>query len=383
MNHFSKITLGLATVALLSSCRTESPTEKTKIENLKPVAFSSAETKTLSTEKTGETRYNSNISSVEFEYLTVVEKNHTLSPLSFVDARNIDVIYPGSILRGDSFMNGNYDPLVVKTGYNDVMLSVSLRGKNLPVKASSKPILSEIRNTTNTLVAQNKSEIDYSFVPGYINYQSDKVNTEKSFNKSLNIHVNADVLKGLVSAKFNYDDSYKSSKSTNYVMVKLNQIFYSASIDPKHYSEWFADEVDAKDFGTHEPVYVSNVDYGRVAYLLIETTKSEEETKRMISGAVNFAFKAATIGAGFSYNRELKDLFSQSKIRVIIAGGPAKLAGQVDNYNSFIEFIKTPTVEDLVSSATPISYKVRRLRDNTEIEVKQRITEKVLEYKAN
>ncbi|MEJ8597601.1 thiol-activated cytolysin family protein [Riemerella anatipestifer] len=375
------LSLGLVLFSLLS-CREEGNVSTSKsINDLETVKFLDQSPKVLSSTKTGYTRYNPSTSSTEFEYLNVVEKTHTLSPLSFVDAKNTDVIYPGSILRGASFVQGSYDPLVPKVDFNDVKISISLRGKDLPVKEVCKPILSEVRNVTNTLLAKYKNEIDYSFVPAYVSYQADKVNTSSSFNKSFNLHANANVLGGVVSAKFNYQDSYNSSNSKNYVMVKLHQNFYSVSIDPKHYSEWFKGEVDAKEYGTHEPVYVSNVDYGRVAYLLIETSQSEEETKKMVSGAVNFAFGKVSGGVESSYNQSFRKLFSESKIRVLIAGGPAKLAGQVDTYDSFIEFIKTPDIDALISSAAPISYKIRRLKDNTEVEVKTILTEKELQYK--
>lgn len=203
----------------------------------------------------------------------------------------------------------------------------------------------------------------------------------ESFNKTLNIHANANVLGGLFSAKFNYNDSFTSSKSSKYVLVKLNQTFYNTSIDPKHYKDWFSREVDTKEFGTHEPVYVSSVDYGRAAYLLIETNMSDEEVKKMVSGSVDFSFKAIGGSVGASYERNMKRLFSESKIRVVIVGGPARLAGQVNSYESFLEFIRTPDIDALVSSAAPIAYKVRRLKDNTEVEVKSIIKEKALEYK--
>lgn len=382
---FIHLILAGAIISGVTSCREggEDLGSQGNINSLQAVSFSDQASKVISSEKTGYTRYNPANSTTEYEYLNVVEKTHTLSPLSFVDARNNDVIYPGSILIGESFMKGSYDPLVTKTPYKDVMVSVSLRGANFPVKASSKPILSEIRNTTNGLVAKYKSEIDYSFVPAYVSYQANSVNTTSSFNKSFNLHANANVLKGLVSAKFSYEDSFKSSSSQKYVMIKLQQVFYNASIDPKHFDDWFDGTVNTKDFGSYEPVYVSSVDYGRTAYLLIETNESEEETKKMISGGVNFAFNAVSGSVEASYNRTLKKMFQESKIRALIVGGPARLGGQISDYNSFIEFIKTPSIDDLVSSAAPVSYKIRRLKDNTEVEVKEVLSEKELQYKAN
>lgn len=374
--------VGAVAVSLLSCNRdnNEDNSAKTDISSLSKVEFADQAPKLVSSKKTGETRYNPANNTTEFEYLNEVETSHSIPELSLMD-RNNDVIYPGSILRGNTFMEGSHDPLVLSTPYNDVTLSMSLRGKNYPVQRLSKPILSSIRSATNILLSENKSEIDYSFVPANIDYFAHEVNTLESFNKTLNIHAKAKVLGGMISAKFNYKDSYSSSKSSKYVLVKLNEKFYNASIDPKHYTEWFNGNVPIKDFGSHEPVYVSSVDYGRVAYLLIETDMSAEEAKRMVEGAVKFSFTSFNASAGASYERTMKKLFSESKIRVVLVGGPAKLGGQVNSYESLLEFIRTPNIDALISSAAPISYKVRRLKDNTEVEVKSIITEKVLEYK--
>lgn len=371
--------IGAVSVCLLSCNRDDNSATGVDVSSLSKVEFVDQAPKLLTSKKTGETRYNPTTNSMDFEYLNEVEKTHTISPMSLLDNDN-DAIYPSSILRGSSFIQGKYDPLVLSTPYNNVMVSVSLRGRNYPVKSLSKPILSEIRETTNGLIANYKKEIDYSFVPANISYFAHEVNTSESFNKTLNIHAKAG-FKALVSAKFNYNDSFQSSKSSKYVLVKLNQKFYNVSIDPKHHTEWFNGTVATKEFGSHEPVYVSSVDYGRTAYLLIETNMSEEVTKKMVSGAINFSMKVFNANSGASYEREMKKLFSESKVTAVIVGGPVRLGGKVNSYESLLEFIKTPSVEDLIASAAPISYKVRRLKDNTEVEVKSTIIEKELEYK--
>lgn len=350
------------------------------LNSLKSVDFKAEEAQVISSTRTGNTRFNSATSTTEFEYINVVKRQLTLSPLSFIDAQNTEVIFPGSVLRGETFLEGSYDPLVLKTPFKDVMVSVSLRGKNLPVQATSQPKISEVRTVTNNLLAKYKSEIDHSFVPAYVNYQADKITSSSSFNRSFNLHTKAKVLAGLVSAKFNYQDNQSYSENKKYVMVKLYQNFYSVSIDPKHLSEWFDGPIDTKEFGSHEPLYVSNVNYGRAAYLLIETTDTTEDIHKMVSGAVNYTFKAVTGSAGANNERTLRKLFSDSKIRVLIVGGPAKLAGEIDSYEKFVEFIKTPTIEDLISSAAPISYTVRRLKNNTEVEVRSFITENEVVY---
>lgn len=352
------------------------------LNTLQPVTFAEKADKVISTKKTGAQELNPTTGNNEYVYLTTVEKQTTLSPLSIINEANLDVIYPGSILRGSSFMNAVYDPLVLKNAFKPVTLSMSLRG-DLSVSDNVLPTPSKIANAINGLVNKNKNLIDYTAIPTYYEYQSDEITTEDSFKKSLDAHLNVDVLGSLVKANFGYSQSSGSTNTKSYVMVKVRQRLYSMTIDPKYYGDWIDGDINGNDFGTHEPVYVSNVDYGRVAYLLIETTKNETYNSTMVKAAVNVALKVVNIGADVTYSEEFKNLFAQNKVKVVIVGGPNELGGKVTDYNSFVNFLKIPDNTSLVGSSAPISYKIRRLKDNTEVEVKDMYTTIKKELKAN
>lgn len=352
------------------------------LNNLQPVVFATKSDNIISSKKTGAQELNPTTGNNEYVYLTTVEKQTTLSPLSIINEANLDVIYPGSILRGSSFMNATYDPLVLKNAFKPVTLSMSLRG-DLSGSANALPIPSEVNNVINGLVSKNKNLIDYTAIPTYYEYQSDEITTEDSFKKSFDAHLNVNVLSGLVKANFGYTQSSSSSITSSYIMVKVRQRLYSMTIDPKYYADWIEGDISANDFGTHEPLYVSNVDYGRVAYLLIETSKNETESNKMVKAAVSVALKVVDAGVEVNYSEEFKKLFAQNKIKVMIEGGPLALGGKVTDYNSFVNFLQTPTPSDLVSSSVPISYKIRRLKNNTEVEVKDMYTTQLKELKAN
>ena len=369
----------------LTSCSNDDSKDKnsnSSLDKLQSVTFESKPDNVLSSKKTGAQELNPNTGNNEYVYLTTVEKQTTLSPLSIINEANLDVIYPGSILRGSSFMNATYDPLVLKSTFKPVTLSMSLRG-DLSVSANILPIYSEINNASNILVNKNKNLIDYNAIPTYYEYQSDEITTEESFKKALDAHLNVNVLGGLLKANFGYTQSSSSTNTKLYVMVKVRQRLYSMTIDPKYNTDWIDGDINTNNFGTHEPVYVSNVDYGRVAYILIETAKDETYNNLMVKAAVSVALKVGDVGVDVSYSEEFKKLFAQNKIKVMIVGGPIDLGGKVNDYNSFVKFIQAPTSSDLVSSSAPISYKIRRLKDNTEVEVKDMYTTQFKELKAN
>lgn len=368
---------------LFTSCSSDDKNNATggSLEDLQPVVFATKPDNVLSSKKTGLQELNPITGNNEYVYLTEVEKQTTLSPLSIINEANLDVIYPGSILRGASFMNATYDPLVLKNSFKPVTLSMSLRG-DLSVSANILPTYSEITNATNILVNKNKNLIDYNAIPTYYEYQSDEITTENSFKKALDAHLNVNVLGGLVKVNFGYTQNSGSTNTKSYVMVKVRQRLYSMTIDPKYYTDWIDGDINANNFGSHEPVYVSNVDYGRVAYLLIETTKDEAYNNMMVKASVGVALKVVDIAVDVTYSEEFKKLFAQNKVKVMIVGGPIDLGGKVTDYNSFVKFLQAPSSSDLVSSSAPISYKIRRLKDNTEVEVKDMYTEQFKELKA-
>ena len=351
-------------------------------DNLQPVNFANNQADiTLSTQKTGYTQTNPATANIDQQYLVTVQKSTVLTPLSIVSNTMFDIIYPGSILRGSSFLQAKYDPLVLKNPFNPIVLSLSLRG-GYPVSTPTHPVLSEVRLSLNSLLALNKDKIDYSFVPAVIDYKSEEITTEESFKKALDIHADVSIYGGMVKAKFGYNSSTSTTQSKHYVMVSLRQFLYNASIDPKHYSDWITGDINVADFGTHEPLYISSVDYGRIAYLLLETTQTAEEAKKMITASVEVATGYASGGVSMAYNEEMKKAMSEKRITVMISGGPADLAAGITSYEGFVKFVQMPTAATLVQTSVPISYKVRRLKDNTEVEVGELYTETHTEWRS-
>ncbi len=356
--------------------------EQLSIEDLKSVEFTDNPEKIISTKKTGNIVTDPSTSTDRFEYLTTIQKTYLVKPILNVVQMNNDIIFPGSMLRGDTFIKGKYDPLVLSNEFNPVTLSITLQG-DVNVLESVKPVLSQVRRVKNDLIAQQKDKIDFTFVPTIYNYESNSVTTEESFKRALKIHVDVNVLKGLVKTNFDYKQDNNTSNTKKYVMVSFRQSLYNVSIDPKHYSEWIKGDINVKDMGEYEPVYVSSVDYGRIGCILVETEKSAREIREMIKASLEFAVGYVDTNINVEYTKEFKKLFKQEKIKVMINGGPHELAGKIDSYDSFKKFVQMPNPQTLVKTSVPISYKVRRLRDNTEVEVRDTYTETIFELKDN
>ncbi|MCB9201697.1 MAG: thiol-activated cytolysin family protein [Flavobacteriales bacterium] len=378
---FQHLSIALFSTAVLISCvdkENDSNTQK-DFSSLQRVSFEKSADKLVSSEDTGQLQYDASSSSYKKVFRKTYEKSFVVSePSVLKPTSSAEIIYPGSILSGSSFLEHNYDPIVLSNPYKEVTLSMSLKGSNYPVTMNAEPTLSSIRFAINQLLAGNKEEIEAEYIPSDFTYQSDSISHEESFNKSFSTHVDFNVMGGLVKADFNYETSSSYIKKQSYILVKLNQKVYSASIDPKHYTDWAEGTFDISQFGSHEPVYISNVEYGRSAYFLIESNLSKEEASKMLNASVSVALKAVTGSVSVSYSEEFKKLFAEQKIRVKVVGGPTN-KGILTNYSEFMDFIKNTTTDELIKSSAPISYTVRRLKDNTKVEIVELYKETKLE----
>ena len=370
----------LIVAVLVTSCKKESAA--IKFENLKRVEFTDqGGTRIISEKKTGNTAYDKEEEKTRYEYLITVQHPYTIAPMSIVNETMSDIIYPGSIVRGDEFMNGKYAPVRMKNEFEPVELSVTLNGKDIKVSQSVLPVLSKVRQARNDLIAGQMNKIKGEFIPAVYSYDSHEITTEASFKRTLKIHANIQVVGGIAKADFDYNSSNSSSSKKKYVMIAFRQYLYNMAIDPKHYSQWIKGDIDTQDMGDYEPLYISSVDYGRTGYILVQTNESIEEATKTIEAALEVAIKWGKGGVNVEYDSKFTSLFKENRIKIKIVGGPAELAVGVNSPESFTKFIQLPKAEELIASSAPIAYKVRRLRDNTEVDVIDVYTESKIDFK--
>ncbi|MGK7649994.1 thiol-activated cytolysin family protein [Capnocytophaga sp. G1920] len=306
------------------------------------------------------------------EYIETVQKQLTLDPPQLIDNSLIDVIYPGSVLDGESFMNGVYTNLVI-TNPKEITISTTLRGKDNVIPIKALPILSDVRQKVNDLTYRN---IDYKNTAALTDFTSESVTTKESFNKTFSVHVKANFVK-IVSGSFGYTEEHLKEHTKNHVMVKVSQIFYTASVDPKLANDWG----NIHNVGSYEPVYVSSVDYGRVAYLLLETDENSETIRKTISGSIGANLGKFGVEISAESKNEMKKLFNSTKMKVLLWGGDVESSKVVTDFDSFMNFLKSPSAETLVKSCVPISYRISAIKDNRPITIRTIYTENRFTYK--
>lgn len=364
----SRINLVLVVIIFITfatSCKKDEESVTDKLSGLKAVVFPDKPDEVLDTKTLRD------LGGGHREYLKLVKKDMPIIPVELVDESLREVINPGVILRGDAFMEGNYAPIATD-GIKDITISISLQGKGVAVSKKAQPTISDIRQKVNDLITQEG--IKFGTVPSYLKYYSHEVSTYESFNKTFRTHKSAKALFGLFKNSFSYEYKAFSMHSTKYLLIKVRQMLYNVSVDPTPPEHWG----NLKNIGDYEPVYISSVDYGRVAHLLVQIETSAEETFKNVSGGISANFILGSAGGSTKEQEAFAKLFNDRKIEIFTAGGPLQYTTAIDGVKSFKEFLELPSPSELVESAVPIAYKVRTLKDNKEVEVHSFYTEEVV-----
>ena len=349
------------------SCSKSDNSPNTDLNSLQSVNYEVRPDAEKSATLTGETQVDPSTGLVKKEYLVKTEKSAVFSSAALMKENNIEttILYPGSILRGSSYLNGTYDPLVLANEFKPVTLFLNVKGNGQVATKDIIPKGSSMFQAISDLRVGSNINFPVNYVPGNYTFESTEITNDDSFKKAVGLHVKANY-STLASASFDYD--YNSVRSTNrkFVMMKLKQTVYSAGIDPVNQANWIEGGIEAQQCGTHEPVYISSIDYGRVAYILIETNKTTEQVSTMIKASLDLKIGLFGGSANYSNSQEFQSLFNSSKVKVSILGGSSDI---VTSFDQFIDYMKLSNNRaDILANAAPINYTVRRMKDNTVVD---------------
>lgn len=261
-----------------------------------------------------------------------------------------DILYPGCVLKGSSIEDGTYAALSdVEVG--DITFSIS------KVVEAGQPGASTTKTVRNIRMSDYRQAFnDWA----NINYQKGAVTSMHSI-ESVNSKEEA---KAKIGATFKHEAfdiagsfGFDFNTDNNHILAKFIQKQYTVTTDIPKTPTIFT-TVDPSYINEVQPVYISNITYGRMIFMSIDTKHSLAEVK----AALNFAVKAANVNGDLeqSYRKVLED----SKINITIIGG--RTASQnlalTDGWKGFQEYM----VSNLeMSEMTPISFSLRYAADNS------------------
>ena len=272
---------------------------------------------------------------------------------------NAEVIYPGSLLQGQSLGRATPDPIILDRSPGTI--TINLVNGSQEVSADVDEVrYSQVIQAMNDIIAENNGTLPAAFT-----YRSSQVQSREEM--ALNMGVNVQTLTTDVQAKLNIssDSAYSS------FLVELNQRYYTMSFDmPVSREALFADSVTPADLTRYvspenPATFVSSVTYGRRFYLLVESTETASDMRASIEASYDAALAG---GSGHLDGRDVSTL-SNVNVKVFALGGNANLALAAFNGNvdAIAEFL---TEGGAIDTGVPLSYTVRNVKDNSLVNVK-------------
>jgi len=299
---------------------------------------------------------------VEGNYRYINEKHDVVDNIESIAylGLNDDVIWPGSLVKGDRAHDFVYEPISFPRA--PITLSISLESSqsgNSITKTVDDPKLSTVRQGMADLLKT-------AVVPGTMVPARAEFSYQQVFNQTqMNLAVGAKLSYGGGSLAANFDWSSTTRKTK--MLAKYKQIYYTIDIDPPtHPAAFISPTASISDiqgaFPTGSmPLYVAGVSYGIMAYMCIETNFSAET----MNLAIDAAYKGA-LSTSVHFGYTAAQVLSDASIKVIVYGGSTKgLDSLQTGLAGFMNVISTSKDFDANSPGVPLVYKFRHLSDNT------------------
>lgn len=273
---------------------------------------------------------------------------------------NSNVIYPGNLLQGKSLNQSPPDVIVVERAGGTI--SYNLNNGNLvstfTVDQVSK---SSIQNAMNNIIHNAGNIIPANFV-----FSISEIQSEEQFAIALGVDVKTTYVKVKANMGFSSDKTY------NRILVKLTQQYYTMSFDlPTSYEKLFAPTVTTQDLakyiGSGNPAtYISDVTYGRIFYMLFESTSSSQVMKATISASFNNIVAKVKGDVDVESIKTLSNL----NIKVIAFGGDAKGSMTLMGVTDISKIAERMAEDTKIEAGLPLSYVVRNVYNNQIVKVK-------------
>lgn len=269
-----------------------------------------------------------------------------------------NVIYPGSILEGNSVVDGSYRQIVL----DRAPLKISTNLQNFSGEASrvvEEPSLSNVRSEIKQMIYD--SEVTGA-TQGEMTFSIQEIYSEDQLSLAIGTNVKAFGQK--VKGGFGFGSKTIQSR----FLVKFVQVYYTVDVDaPSSPSRFFADNVTAEDLrkaiggGNTVPVYVSSVKYGRAAYFAMVSNERADSVKAQLEAEIKAGMADVDVATQFGQSSYTKNL---SITGTIIGGSGEDGTKSVDGQKGLIEYIQKGGNYSKESPGAPIAYTLTRLSNN-------------------
>lgn len=302
-----------------------------------------------------------NCTETPYSLSTTPERVTTLNP-------DVEVLWVGSLLQGNGYKGGIGSLLELPIRQRaPVELSI-----NLLAEQSSRVVQTPTVATVNQAVGELISAADADGHRAGSNIYFTSEATHSVVQAMLQMGVSASYSGATIKASLGTNLSHETRTVTAYF---IQQMFTVSMVLPQHPQSVFSDaftqamfdqEVASGRMGPNNlPVFVSSITYGRIMMFSFTSTASEAK----INQTLNVLYNGGDFGGELS--SELQTVLNTAQIRVVTVGGDAEHALALIRGNNLAAFFASDAP---LTTARPISYTVRNLKDNVIAHVSEATT---------
>jgi len=275
------------------------------------------------------------------------------------------VLWPGNLVQGASLETGVPTSIpVTKRQPGNISLAIVTSGSigATMYRTVDKMQFSYVNQAMNEILSGFSGQ-------GYAQY-----------NFEMDVVKSSEHLEFLLNASFaGWGASVRAGLSTNSsddktrILVKLHQSYFTMVYDdPAGLDGVFTPDITVNDLrnytgiddnGKPNPIcYISSVTYGRMYYLLFESSASENE----LTAALNASYKGWGVSAGSEMDAKTKETFAKTTARVFQMGGGGEggiTAGTAVDLEAIRDFMEKGINFNAQNTGAPISYTVKYLKD--------------------
>lgn len=268
---------------------------------------------------------------------------------------NSEVIFPGNLLQGKTLTHATPDPIPVRRGSGRIVVTLN-NGATTGVSRTVEVVsLGSIYDAANEIIGTNPGNL-----PARFNFSTERVASERQLSVATNMSWEA---YSLWKMKGGLQLDVNTRRNHNKFLVKLNQAFYTVAYElPTAPDQLFADGVKPTELspyiGSGNPAtFISSVTFGRIFYLLIESTQSADS----ISASINLSFSGALGKFDDTTKVRYVDKLDSLHVTAYALGGDANqaLRAVTTSFDSLKSFLAEG---GSIKTGIPISYVVRSVR---------------------
>ncbi len=283
------------------------------------------------------------------------EITHEYDEQILLDSHN-DVIYPGSVLLSDQIVDGRYGA-VTTVPIGPITFSISAAaGTFKGSEEISHTIPADIRMSDYRKQYSKWCNLDMQATPSIVMHSMDVVNSEFDIMSRMGANISQN---DMFKLKLNFGLDFNSKK--NHIFGQFLQRSFSVTTDFPKTATIFSKYVPG--VFRSRPVYVSNINYGRMAFVSVETDQHLAEVQAALDFVTSKNEK--NVEADLSAEAKAKKLFENSKINIVIVGGGASRQRKFLNNVSIEGFREFMSSDIPVNELIPVNFQLRYVHDNS------------------